>query len=422
VDPTSEVFDHGGKQSDRVCSASTPSRANYCGVVPMPVMVSRSASVINEAQVSDVLLTVESVCKSFGSHVALRPLDLQVARGEFLTLLGPSGCGKTTLLRIIGGFEQADTGRVLLAGKDLLRVPPERRPFNTVFQSYALFPHMTVEENVAYGLRTKGSRPADIRQKVAAMLELVHLGSAAKRSVRELSGGQQQRIALARALVNEPEVLLLDEPLGALDLQLRRRLQEELRAIQEKLGTTCIYVTHDQEEALALSHRIVVMEQGRLVQVGAPQELYERPVSRFVAQFVGEANLIPGVVAQTTGAAVMVDLDAGSRLTLAYNGSKPLSVGQSVLAVLRPEHLRVCDSGTAALSGAVERSIFLGTHTRHDVVLADGTRLRFHSGPHEGVGAVGELLDLEVVSDRGVVVPAAEDFIDARLDESSADT
>jgi spermidine/putrescine transport system ATP-binding protein len=248
------------------------------------------------------------------------------------------------------------------------------------------------------------------------MLELVHLEAAAARSVRLLSGGQQQRVALARALVNEPEVLLLDEPLGALDLQLRRRLQEELRSIQENLGTTFIYVTHDQEEALSLSHRIAVMQDGVLEQLGSAQELYDRPLSRFVAEFIGEANLIPGAVERSGGAEAVVQLGGGSQLALAYNGSNPLRPGQAVLAVVRPEHLRICDSKKAVLSGRAERAVFLGTHTRHDILLSDGTRVRVPTGPDEAIA--GDMVHLEVLPGKGVVVPAAEDSIEHELDGS----
>ncbi len=231
--------------------------------------------------------------KAYGEEVALDGVDLEVKRGEFFSLLGPSGCGKTTLLRLLAGFETPDAGRILLAGKDMAGVPPYARPVNTVFQNYALFPHMTVEGNVAFGLRMKGLKEAEIRKKVAWALELVDLVGLERRYPRELSGGQKQRVALARALVLEPLVLLLDEPLSALDARLRQELRVELMQLQRRLGTTFIFVTHDQEEALVMSDRIAVMRAGRIEQVGLPDEVYERPKSRFVAEFLGRSNLIP---------------------------------------------------------------------------------------------------------------------------------
>ncbi|WP_353512285.1 ABC transporter ATP-binding protein [Thermus sp. LT1-2-5] len=242
---------------------------------------------------AEVLVRVAGVRKAFGGVVALDGVDLEVRRGEFFSLLGPSGCGKTTLLRILAGFDTPDAGRVEIAGKDMAGVPPYARPVNTVFQNYALFPHMTVEGNVAFGLRMKGLAQAEVKRKVAWALELVDLMGLEKRYPRELSGGQKQRVALARALVLEPLVLLLDEPLSALDARLRQELRVELMQLQRRLGTTFIFVTHDQEEALVMSDRIAVMREGRIVQMGLPDEVYERPKSRFVAEFLGRSNFLP---------------------------------------------------------------------------------------------------------------------------------
>lgn len=235
----------------------------------------------------DTLLSLQHISKNFGEGDVLRDISLDVARGEFVTLLGASGCGKTTTLRMISGLETPDEGTVLLDGRDVTALPPERRPVNTVFQSYALFPHMNVEKNVAYGLRVRRMDKASIEKRVREMLELVQMADFAKRMPSQLSGGQRQRIAIARALAPEPELLLLDEPLGALDLQLRRQMQLELKRLQKKLGITFVYITHDQEEAINMSDRIAVMRGGRFEQLGTPEEIYDEPKTHYVAQFIG---------------------------------------------------------------------------------------------------------------------------------------
>lgn len=244
----------------------------------------------------DTLLSLQHIIKNFGEGDVLRDISLDVARGEFVTLLGASGCGKTTTLRIISGLETPDEGTVLLDGKDVTALPPERRPVNTVFQSYALFPHMNVEKNVAYGLRVRGMDKASIAKRVREMLELVQMEDYAKRMPSQLSGGQRQRIAIARALAPEPELLLLDEPLGALDLQLRRQMQLELKRLQKKLGITFVYITHDQEEAINMSDRIAVMRGGRFEQIGTPEEIYDEPKTHYVAQFIGRSTILDGTV------------------------------------------------------------------------------------------------------------------------------
>ena len=243
---------------------------------------------------SEYILKLEHISKSFEGVEVLKDISLDVKKGEFITFLGPSGCGKTTTLKIVSGLLDPDEGRVVLHGQDVTELPPEKRNVNTVFQSYALFPHMTVEGNVGYGLKLKKVSKAEIAKRVKEMLELVQLAGYEKRYPEELSGGQQQRVAIARALANGPEVLLLDEPLGALDLQLRRQMQLELKRLQKKLGITFIYITHDQEEAINMSDRIVVMDKGIFQQVGTPDEVYNRPKNEFVARFVGNANIIPG--------------------------------------------------------------------------------------------------------------------------------
>ena len=242
---------------------------------------------------SEYILKLENITKSFDDLTVLKHISLEVEKGEFITFLGPSGCGKTTTLRIISGLLEPDSGSVILHGQDVTALPPEKRNVNTVFQSYALFPHMTVEANVGYGLKLKKVPKAEISKRVSEILELVQLAGFEKRTPDELSGGQQQRVAIARALANGPEVLLLDEPLGALDLQLRRQMQLELKRLQKKLGITFIYITHDQEEAINMSDRIVVMDKGIFQQVGTPDEVYNHPKNEFVARFVGNANIIP---------------------------------------------------------------------------------------------------------------------------------
>ena len=260
----------------------------------------------------EVLLSLEHIKKSFGEGEVLSDISLDVHRGEFVTLLGASGCGKTTTLRIISGLETADEGRVLLGGRDMTDLPPEKRPVNTVFQSYALFPHMNVEKNVAYGLRLRGMDKRAIDARVREMLELVQMSEHAGRMPSQLSGGQRQRIAIARALALEPELLLLDEPLGALDLQLRRQMQVELKRLQKQLGITFIYITHDQEEAVNMSDRIAVMRSGRFEQIGTPEEIYDAPMTRYVAQFIGRSTILTGTVKSVSGDTAVVEDENGS--------------------------------------------------------------------------------------------------------------
>ena len=307
-------------------------------------------------------VVLDSVTKRFGELVAVDEIDLGIKEGEFFTMLGPSGCGKTTTLRMIAGFEDVTDGLLTIDDVDMLGIPPHKRPTNTVFQSYALFPHLSVRENVAFGLKRKGAEKDEIERRVREELERVGLAAEANRRPAQLSGGMQQRVALARALVNLPRVLLLDEPLGALDLKLRKGLQVELKKIQREVGITFVYVTHDQEEALTMSDRIAVMNQGRIEQIGDPEEVYDRPNTTFVAGFIGVSNLMPGTIRKTGGQGE-VELDSGVKVGANVNG---FSVGERCHAVVRPEKLTIGSGGHGAPSveGMVVSSLYLGTSTQ----------------------------------------------------------
>jgi spermidine/putrescine transport system ATP-binding protein len=323
------------------------------------------------------------VTKRFGDVVAVDQMTLRIPRSAFTSLLGPSGCGKTTTLRMIAGFEQPTEGEILLAGHPIAGVPPYQRHVNTVFQHYALFPHMDVAQNVGYGLRQKKVNRAEEQRRVSEALDLVRLKGYGKRRTWELSGGQQQRVALARALVNHPTVLLLDEPLGALDLKLRKEMQLELKALQREVGITFVYVTHDQEEALTMSDVIVVMRDGRIQQMGGPEELYERPVNRFVADFIGISNPIAGTIAElddATGRAIVTNVH-GLRLRgrVTDPAARP-AVGDAVTVAIRPERLRVDalatngvsatdteEPGWTAIEGRIQQGTYLGDQTEYRV-------------------------------------------------------
>jgi spermidine/putrescine transport system ATP-binding protein len=322
---------------------------------------------------SEPSVRLDGVSKHFGDLVAVREIELDIGRGEFFTLLGPSGCGKTTTLRMVAGFEEPTAGRVLIEGQDVAGLPAHRRPTNTVFQSYALFPHLSVGDNVAFGLRRKRVPKGEIPGRVTAELERVGLAAEANRRPSQLSGGQQQRVALARALVNLPKVLLLDEPLGALDLKLRKGLQIELKRIQREVGITFVYVTHDQEEALTMSDRIAVMSNGIVEQVDTPERVYERPSTTFVAGFIGVSNLMPATVTAASGERGTIRLDSGPELETQVNG---IATGERCHAVVRPEKLRIDSNGRTpddwpSVEGIVESSVFLGTATQIIVRLTD---------------------------------------------------
>jgi len=313
-------------------------------------------------------LRLDQISKSFGSVRALKPLTLKVEPGEMLALLGPSGCGKTTTLRIIAGFEMPDTGSVHIGDRDITEVPPHRRGLGMVFQNYSLFPHMSVGENIAFGLKMRGMNAADRTQKVRSMLKLVRLDQYEDRTIHQLSGGQQQRVALARSLVTDPSVLLLDEPLGALDKNLRERMQFELRELQKQLGITAIIVTHDQEEALTMSDRIAVMSEGEVVQIGAPIEIYERPSTQFVSEFLGTANIFDAeVVGQPDDATASVKI-AASDVTTTIPTTEKLSPGVQVRIAVRPERMAIDPAGEG-LRARVQGIVFRGSYYAYELVV-----------------------------------------------------
>lgn len=374
------------------------------------------------------VVRLERVSKRFGNFVAVEEADFGIAEGEFFSMLGPSGCGKTTTLRMIAGFEQPSSGRILLQGVDVSRTPPHKRDVNTVFQNYALFPHMNVFDNVAFGLRNRKVPAAEVRRRVEEVLEVVRLPEFAQRRPHQLSGGQQQRIALARALVNLPKALLLDEPLGALDLKLRQAMQLELKRIQREVGITFIFVTHDQEEALTMSDRIAVMTQGRVDQIGSPTEIYHRPATAFVAGFIGTANLLPVTVRSQTGDAVTVESAAGGQCTVSAAG-RTYVAGSQVTLMVRPERLVPVGAplhgqgSGASVEATVTSLVFQGPVIRCQVRTRSGADLVAHLGPEDNPGAltVGSPVSMTWAHDGAYLVPEAIDIDQAGVTDLEDD-
>jgi len=335
------------------------------------------------------IVKLENLCKRFGDVIAVDNVNLAIEEGEFITLLGPSGCGKTTTLRMIAGLEMPTSGSVYLEGQDVTSTPPEKRPVNMVFQAYALFPHMTIAENIAFGPMIKKWPKADVEQDVEDMLKLVQLEGFGPRKSNQLSGGQAQRVALARALINHPKVLLLDEPLGALDLKLRKAMQLELRSIHERLGTTFIYVTHDQEEAMVMSDRIVLMNEGQIVQIGSPTDIYNHPGSEFASSFIGEANLLSGQVKAIQADYIEVEVDGLALVTPVRSG---LSVGQGAIVSVRPERAILFARKEDAphtwrnvFPGQVDSAIFLGPIARYHIRLTNNQVVIVDQATMDGV-------------------------------------
>lgn len=326
---------------------------------------------------SNVIIQLNNISKTYEDTTVLNDFSLSIKKNEFLTLLGPSGCGKTTTLKILAGFEHADKGEVLFENKNINNMPPYERPLNTVFQKYALFPHMNVFENVAFGLKIKKLKKDVIEQKVKEMLKLVSLSGYENRSINSLSGGQQQRIAIARALVNEPNVLLLDEPLGALDFQLRKDMQIELKRIQQKLGITFIFVTHDQEEALSMSDTIVVMNKGKIQQMGSPEDIYNEPANKFVAKFIGESNIISGTMLE--------DYKVKFYDFIFTCVDKGFKANEKVDIVIRPEDIEMIPKEKANVTGIVTSVVFKGVHYEI-LVKSHNTTWKIHSTKNASIG------------------------------------
>lgn len=378
-------------------------------------------------------LEIQGVKKVFGDNTAIERLDLSVRKGEFLSLLGPSGCGKTTLLRMIAGFEVPTDGAILLGGRDIVSLPPHRRPVNTVFQSYLLFPHMNIADNIAYGLKQSKTPKAEIAERVREVLALVQMEDFAGRKPEQLSGGQQQRIALARALVNRPQVLLLDEPMSALDRKLREEMQLELKRLHSRLDTTFVFVTHDQDEALAMSDRIVVIWGGVIQQIGTGEDIYANPVNGFVAGFIGKQNFVPAeVVAAESGTArlrtanaIMETPSLDRRPASASGTAGTLSVGERVRVAIRPERMRVAPAGpegpgTNAARGTVMSVSFLGDVIQYMIVVGDNDEIlaRVPAAGNELLAADAEV-DLSWDAD-DVAVYSYEDGAPAPISEGGA--
>ena len=353
----------------------------------------------------NVLVKLRGINKQYGDNHVVKDLNLDIYEGEFLTLLGPSGCGKTTTLRMLAGFETPSSGEITINGEDLVNKEPFDRNINTVFQSYALFPHMTIFDNIAFGLKMKKIKQSEIKSKVEEILDLVQLTSFGSRYPHQLSGGQRQRVAIARALVNNPQVLLLDEPLGALDLKLRKQMQVELKRMQKKLGITFVYVTHDQEEALTMSDRIAIMNSGYLEQLGAPSDIYENPETKFVATFIGETNLFEATVSQIDGPEMILTLETGCMCGL----SKDFDLGEIVYISVRPEKMNfgVSPPYKPSLKAVIKEQIYIGSIVKCIAVLSNGQEVKIQrlSGeplpkPNEIVNIFWEVEDATIMHSR----------------------
>lgn len=349
-----------------------------------------------------VFLKIRDITKAFNKTIALNNVSFEVKKGEFFTLLGPSGCGKTTLLRIIGGLLKPTKGHVILDGEDITDWPPYSRGMSMVFQNYALFPHMNVFENIAFGLRLRKVSEDLIKQEVKRALEIVNLVGYENRMPKELSGGEQQRVALARALVIKPKVLLLDEPLSNLDLKLRQRMRKELKDIQKYVGVTTIYVTHDQTEALSMSDRIAVMNAGRLMQIGTPEEIYDNPKNKFVADFIGETNFLEGVIKKLTSEAIFLEIKNGFIISLPPYVQKSTSIyeGKKIIVSVRPEYIKITNEKSYDLYGRIISISYLGNILKYYIELPSGDMIQMNEvrGTSELSHSIGENVYLKIIS------------------------
>ncbi len=358
------------------------------------------------------IVEIVNVNKKYGENHVVHDFNLKIYEGEFLTMLGPSGCGKTTLLRMIGGFEEVSDGQILLEGENVENKEPFERNVNTVFQSYALFPHLNIFQNIAYGLKMKKVPKAEISHRVQEMLELVQLNGYDKRYPSQLSGGQKQRVAIARALINRPKVLLLDEPLGALDLKLRKEMQLELKSLQKKLGITFIYVTHDQEEALTMSDRIAILNQGYLDQLDKPKVIYEKPRTRFVADFIGESNIFEATVKEQHGREITLGLEVGEAMARP-DGPMTFEEGEKVYACVRPEKLKVSKDEIDGFSiqGIVKEQIYVGNIIKSNIVIGNGQTLKLSRIAADEIPRVGEVVNIYWNLEDAVVMKSRDHVI-----------
>ena len=371
---------------------------------------------MSKTQEKDVIVRIADVDKSFDGERVVKKLNLDVERGEFLTMLGPSGCGKTTTLRMIAGFEVPTSGQIFLEGEDVDDKKPNERNVNTVFQNYALFPHMNVFDNIAFGLVEKKVKKDEIRRRVEEMIRLVQLDGMEKRMPSQMSGGQKQRVAIARALVNRPKVLLLDEPLGALDLKLRKQMQGELKALQRRLGITFIYVTHDQEEALTMSDRIAVMNRGRLEQVGTPEEVYNHPETKFVADFIGESNIIEGYVEDMTEDSIEVTMESG-KAVIPETGYR---MEEMVYLCIRPENLKISTEPKEGFRfrGQVREHIFIGSTNKTMIEMPNGQMLKSVTPAEDELVPVGTAVNVYWNPGKAVVMRTKEEQIYNVIEQS----
>ena len=367
---------------------------------------------------NNIVVRLVEVEKNYGDNRIVKKISMDIPEGEFLTLLGPSGCGKTTTLRMIAGFETVTAGKILLHGEDVREKKPNERDVNTVFQNYALFPHMNIKDNISFGLVEKKMPKSEIKKRVSEMLKLVRLEGMEHRMPSQLSGGQKQRVAIARALVNHPSVLLLDEPLGALDLKLRKQMQSELKHLQQQLGITFIYVTHDQEEALAMSDRIAVMNDGVIEQIGTPREVYDTPRTKFVADFIGESNIIEGYSQSSEDGLMRIIFESGKAIV----HDKGIDVDEMLYICIRPENLRVTREPVKGFSikGRVKEHIFTGSSTKTIIELLNGQELKAARTPEAELFEIGERVNISWAPDRAVVLHTTEDKLYDEIENNSA--